>query len=121
MALTRQCGPEAPKKFKRGPQKPFSILPYPSLSVPSSPTDIVFGSVRLNHYSDRQDFLDWLEVLEFLGFLQAFIFDNVSAEEQYPSRGGLAIAVGATMQIWRRAIEVAFQGTVSIIRQGRSC
>jgi hypothetical protein len=81
---------------------------------------IAFGSVRLNQYSDRQDFLDWLEVLEFLGFLQALIFDSVSAEEQeeqYPSRGGLAIAVGATIHIWRRAIVDVFQGNVSIIRQ----
>jgi hypothetical protein len=79
---------------------------------------ISFGSATLKQYSDRQDFLDWLEVLEFLGFLQTIIFDTAtSTEEPNPSRGKLAFIVGATIRIWRRAIEDAFQGTVSIIPQ----
>ena len=104
-------------------EKPHSILPYPSLSIPSTDTMstsgnvITFGSATLNQYSDRQDFWDWLEVLEFLGFLQALIFDTVSDEEHYPSRGGLAIAIGATIQIWRRAIDDAFRGTLNSTRQ----
>ena len=125
MALTRQGDPEAQKKNLKGDRsrKALSILSYPSLSFPSTDTMstsgnvIAFGSATLNHYSDRQVFWDWLEVLEFLGFLQALIFDTVSTEESYPSRGGLAITVGATIQIWRRAIEDAFRGTVNIVRQ----
>jgi hypothetical protein len=65
---------------------------------------IAFGSVALDHYSDRQDFLDWLEMLEFLGFLQAVMFYAAPTDEPNPYRGGLAIVVGATIQIWRRAI-----------------
>ena len=78
---------------------------------------IAFGSVTLNHYDDRQDFLDWLEVLEFLGFLQAVMFYAPRTDEPNPCRGGLSIVVGATIQIWRKAIVDAFTGPVSVIRQ----
>jgi len=79
---------------------------------------IAFGSVTLNEYSDRQDFLDWLEVLEFLGFLQAVVFYAPPTDEPSPCRGQLAIVVGATIQIWRRAIVDAFaRAPASVIRQ----
>jgi len=79
---------------------------------------IAFGSVTLNEYSDRQDFLDWLEVLEFLGFLQAVVFYAPPTDEPSPCRGQLAIVVGATIQIWRRAIVDAFdRAPVSVIEQ----
>jgi hypothetical protein len=61
---------------------------------------IAFGSVKLGKHDDRQDFMDWLEVLEFLGFLQAVIFYAPLTDEPNPCRGGLAIVVGATIQVW---------------------
>ena len=78
---------------------------------------IAFGSATLNEYSDRQDFLDWLEVLEFLGFLQAVIFYAPPTDEPNPCRGGLSIVVGATIQVWRKAIVDTFAGPVSVIEQ----
>ena len=108
------------KTFKRGPQTPLSIIPYPALPVPlksMSDTAIAFGSVELVEYSDRQDFLDWLEVLEFLGFLQAVMFSAFPTDEPNPCRGGLSIAVGATIQVWRKAIVDAFGGPVRVIQQ----
>ena len=78
---------------------------------------IAFGSVTLTEYSDRQDFFDWLEVLEFLGFLQAVMFYAAPTDEPNPCRGGLAIVVGATIQIWRKAIVDTFGGPVSVIEQ----
>lgn len=80
---------------------------------------LAFGPHTLNHYSLKQDFFDWLEVLEFLGFLQALIFDAVPAdvEEHDASRAKLAIVVGATIPVWRRAIEDAFLGELAVSRQ----
>jgi len=61
--------------------------------------------------------LDWLEVLDFLGFLQAVMFYAPPTDEPNPCRGGLSIVVGATIQVWKKAIADAFGGPVRVIEQ----
>jgi len=53
---------------------------------------------RLKHRCDRADFNDWLEVLEFHGYLQTYVMERVEPEVVDIPQAELAVVVGANIQ-----------------------
>ena len=81
-------------------------FPPISFSFPSwRPSQEVLEFGRLKHRCDRADFHDWLEVLEFLGYLQTFVLDDVKPEVVECITRELAVVVSANIQFWRASIE----------------
>ncbi len=72
---------------------------------------------RLKHRCDRADLHDWLEVLEFLGYLQTLILEDVEPEVVNIPRAELAVVVGANIQFWRASIEKGFLGMLYVVKQ----
>ncbi len=88
----------------------------PILSTMATSQEVLeFG--RLKHRCDRADLHDWMEVLEFLGFLQTLVFESVEPEVVDIPRAELAVVVGANIQFWRASIEKGFLGTLYVVRQ----
>ena len=84
--------------------------------IHASPEAILeFG--RFKHRCDRADFHDWLEVLEFLHYLQAFVQEGAKPDVVDTPREELADVVATSIEFWEASIEKGFLGMIWVIKQ----
>jgi len=84
--------------------------------IHASPEAILdFG--RLKHRCDRADFHDWLEVLEFLQYLQTVVQEGAKPDVVDTPREELADVIATSIDFWEARIEMGFLGVIWIIKQ----
>ena len=79
-----------------------------TMIIQTTPEKVLeFG--RFAHLYDRADFYDWLEVLEFLDYLQTIV-QEAKPEVVDAPREELVVVVASSIQFWKAAMEMGFLG-----------